>query len=222
MPDLDFEIVDAEVPPYAAVPTLIFKMRIVNRGDASAADRQRIHSVALRCQIQLAVTRRRYNPEEQTELLDVFGEPKRWGDTLRNLLWTHVSTVVPQFTDSTIVDLPVPCTYDFEVVSTKYFNALSKESDIPLLFLFSGTIFYEGEEGNLQVIQISWSKEASYRLPVTVWQEMIARYYPNSTWIRLHKDVFDQLYHYKAVHGLPTWENVVERLLRASSEEVQT
>ncbi|MHB8597705.1 MAG: DUF6084 family protein [Ktedonobacteraceae bacterium] len=222
MPDLDFEIVDAEVPPYAAVPTLIFKMRIVNREDPSAVEMQRIHSVALRCQIQLAVTRRRYSPEEQKELLDVFGEPKRWGDTLRNLLWTHVSTVVPQFTESTIVDLPVPCTYDFEVVSTKYFNALLKEGDIPLLFLFSGTIFYEGEEGNLQVIQISWSKEASYRLPVTVWQEMIARYYPNSTWIRLHKDVFDQLFRYKSVHGLPTWENVVEKLLRESSEEVQS
>ncbi len=222
MPDLDFEIVDAEVPPYAAVPTLIFKMRIVNREGPLAVEMQRIHSVALRCQIQLAVTRRRYSPEEQKELLDIFGEPKRWGDTLRNLLWTHVSTVVPQFTGSTIVDLPVPCTYDFEVVSTKYFNALLKEGDIPLLFLFSGTIFSEGEEGNLQVIQISWSKEASYRLPVTVWQAMIARYYPNSTWIRLHKDVFDQLFHYKAVHGLPTWENVVEKLLRESSEEVQS
>lgn len=222
MPDLDFEIVDAEVPPYASVPTLIFKMRIVNREGLPTADEQRIHSIALRCQIQLAVTRRHYNPEEQAQLLDVFGETKRWGDTLRNLLWMHTSTVVPQFSGNTIVDLPVACTYDFEVVSTKYFNALGRDSDIPLLFLFSGTIFYEGEEGNLQVGQISWSKEASYRLPVAVWQEMIARYYPNSAWIRLHKDVFDQLYHYKAMHGLPTWENVVERLLRTSSEEVQS
>ncbi|HVB21340.1 MAG TPA: DUF6084 family protein [Ktedonobacteraceae bacterium] len=221
MPDLDFEIVGAEVPPYAAVPSLTFKMRIVNREDSPMRDMQRIHSVALRCQLQLAVTRRHYNPEEQVALLDVFGEPKRWGDTLRNLLWTHVSTVVPQFSGSTIVDLPVPCTYDFEVVSTKYFNAL-ENGDIPLLFLFSGTIFYAGEEGNLQAGQISWSKEASYRLPVTLWQEMIARYYPNSTWIRLQKDVFDQLFRYKAVHGLPTWENVVERLLRESSEEVQS
>ncbi|MEO8970458.1 MAG: DUF6084 family protein [Ktedonobacteraceae bacterium] len=222
MPDLDFEIVGAEVPPYASVPTLIFKLRIVNREGPPTADEQHIHSVALRCQIQLAVTRRRYNAEEQVQLLDVFGEPKRWGDTLRNLLWMHTSTVVPQFSGNTTVDLPVACTYDFEVVSTKYFNALGSDGDIPLLFLFSGTIFYEGEEGNLQVGQISWSKEASYRLPVTTWQEMIARYYPNSTWIRLQKDVFDQLYRYKAVHGLPTWENVVERLLRESSEEVQS
>jgi Family of unknown function (DUF6084) len=221
MPDLNFEIVDAEVPPYAAVPTIIFKLSVVNSETSATEYLQRIHSVALRCQIQLAVTRRHYNAAEQVKLLDVFGETKRWGDTLRNLLWMHASTVVPQFSGSAVVDLAVPCTYDFEVVGTKYFNAL-EDGNIPLLFLFSGTIFYEGEEGNLQVGQISWSKEASYRLPVAVWQEMIARYYPNSTFVRLHKDAFDQLFHYKAVHGLPTWESVVEDLLRKSSEEVQS
>jgi Family of unknown function (DUF6084) len=216
MPDLDFEIVGAEVPPFASVPALTFKLRIVNAVDAQ----QRIYTVALRCQIQLAVTRRRYSPEAQARLLEVFGEPKRWGETLRSLLWTHVSTVVPQFSESTIVDLPVPCTYDFEVTSTKYFNAL-EDGDIPLTFLFSGTVFYEGEEGNLQVGQISWSKEASYRLPVATWQAMMQRYYPNSAWIRLHKDVFDQLYRYKATRGLPTWEDVIIHLLQASGEEVQ-
>jgi hypothetical protein len=216
MPDLNFEVVGAEAPAFAAVPTLIFKLRIGN-----AIEQERIFTVALRCQIQINVTRRRYNPEAQERLLEVFGEPKRWGETLRPLLWTHTSTVVPQFSGSTIVDLPVPCTYDFEVVGTKYFDAL-REGEIPLTFLFSGTIFYEGEADNLQVGQISWSKEAAYRLPVALWQEMIQRYYPNSAWIRLHKDVFDQLYRYKATHSLPTWEEVVVHLLQASGEEVQT
>jgi hypothetical protein len=96
-----------------------------------------------------------------------------------------------------------------------------EEGDIPLNFLFSGTIFYEGEEGNLQVAQISWSKEASFRLPVVVWQEMMQRYYPNSAWIHLHKDVFDRLYQYKATHSFPTWEEVMVRLLQASGEEVR-
>jgi hypothetical protein len=216
MPDLNFEVVGAEAPAFAAVPTLIFKLRIGN-----AIEQERIFTVALRCQIQINVTRRRYSPEAQERLLEVFGEPKRWGETLRPLLWTHISTVVPQFSGSTIVDLPVPCTYDFEVVGTKYFDAL-REGEIPLTFLFSGTIFYEGEADNLQVGQISWSKEAAYRLPVALWQEMIQRYYPNSAWIRLHKDVFDQLYRYKAIHSLPTWEEVVVHLLQASGEEVQT
>jgi len=216
MPDLNFEVVGAEAPAFAAVPTLIFKLRIGN-----AIEQERIFTVALRCQIQINVIRRRYSPEAQERLLEVFGEPKRWGETLRPLLWTHTSTVVPQFSGSTIVDLPVPCTYDFEVVGTKYFDAL-REGEIPLTFLFSGTIFYEGEADNLQVGQISWSKEAAYRLPVALWQEMIQRYYPNSAWIRLHKDVFEQLYRYKATHSLPTWEEVVVHLLQASGEEVQT
>ena len=216
MPDLNFEVVSAEAPAFAAVPILIFKLRIDN-----AIEQEQIFTVALRCQIQINVTRRRYSPEAQERLLEVFGEPKRWGETLRPLLWTHTSTVVPQFSGSTIVDLPVPCTYDFEVVGTKYFDAL-REGEIPLTFLFSGTIFYEGEADNLQVGQISWSKEAAYRLPVALWQEMIQRYYPNSAWIRLHKDVFDQLYRYKATHSLPTWEEVVVHLLQASGEEVQT
>lgn len=215
-PDLNFEVVGAEVPPYAAVPTLIFKLRIVN-----TVGTQLIHSIMLHCQIQINVTRRRYSSEAQAKLLELFGEPQRWGQTLRPLLWTHVSTPVPQFSESTNADLAVPCTYDFEVIATKYFNAL-EDGYIPLTFLFSGTIFYAGEQNNLQVGQISWSKEATFSLPVALWQEMIQRYYPNSAWIRLHKDVFDQLYQYKATHGLPTWEEVVDHLLQTSSEEVQS
>ena len=213
MPDLNFAVVGVEAPAFAAVPTIIFKLRIDN-----TIEQERIHSGILRCQIQINVTRRRYSPEAQAQLLEVFGEPKRWGETLRSLLWTHTSAVIPQFTGSVTLDLPIACTYDFDVVSTKYFNALG-EGEIPLTFLFSGTIFYEGKGGNLQVGQVSWSKEASYRLPVTLWQEMMEHYYPNTAWIRLHKDVFDQLYQYKTAQGLPTWEEVVVRLLQESGEE---
>lgn len=215
MPELSFEVVGAEVPRFAAVPALNFKLRLVN-----ANAQERISTVMLRCQIQLAVTQRRYSPAAQARLLEVFGEPKRWGETLHNLLWTHVGIVVPRFSESITVDLPVPCTYDFEVVSTKYFDAL-EDGDIPLTFLFSGTIFYENKEGRVQVAQISWSQEASYRLPVATWQAMIQRYYPNSAWLRLSKDVFDQLYIYKATHGFPTWEETIVHLMQASSEEAQ-
>jgi len=216
MPELHFEVIGAEVPAFAAVPTLIFKLRIDN-----ARDQERIFSITLRCQIQINVTRRRYSPKAQARLIEVFGEPKRWGETLRPLLWIHTSTVVPQFSESTIVDLPIACTYDFEVASTKYFDAL-EDGEIPLTFLFSGTIFYEGETEILQVGQIAWSKEATYRLPVTVWKEMMQRYFPNSAWIRLHKDVFDKLYRYKATHSLPTWEEVIVHLLQATSEETES
>jgi len=214
MPDLNFAVVGVEAPGFAAVPTIIFKLRIDN-----TIEQECIHSGILRCQVQINVTRRRYSPEAQAQLLEVFGEPKRWGETLRSLLWTHTSTVIPQFTGSVTVALPIVCTYDFDVVSTKYFNALG-EGEIPLTFLFSGTIFYEGPGGNMQVAQISWSKEATYRLQVSLWQEMMEHYYPNTAWIRIRKDIFDQLYRYKATQALPTWDDVLVKLLQISGEEV--
>ena len=214
MPDLSFEVINAEVETYSALPLLIFKMRIANE-----IEEEQILNINLKCQIMLSVTRRRYNAGEKAKLHELFGEPERWGSTLRTFLWTHVTTVVQRFSGSTIVDLPVPCSYDFEVVSTKYFNAL-EEGEIPLTFLFSGTIFYEDETGKLQICQISWAKEATYRLPVALWKKVIDTHFPNSAYIRLQKDVFDQLYQYKITHGLITWEDVHTRLLRASGEEV--
>jgi hypothetical protein len=216
MPDLNFEVIGVDAPAYAALPTLIFKLRLSN-----ANAEERIHSVALRCQIQIAATQRRYSPEAQARLLDVYGEPHRWSETLRNLLWMHASTIVPQFSGSIVTDLSIPCTYDFEVVGTKYFDALG-EGEIPLLFLFSGTIFYENEAGDLQVSQISWSKEATYRMPVARWQEVMANYFPNTAWIRLNKEVFDRLYQYRAKHSLPSWEAALLQLLQAKSEEVSS
>src|SRR5947209_15882645 len=215
MPDLSFEIIGAEVVTYSVLPLLNFKMRIVN-----ASEEEQIQNINLKCQIMLTVTQRRYNNEERAKLRELFGEPELWGKSLRTFLWTHVTTVVPRFSGSTIVELPVPCSYDFEVVSTKYFNAL-EDGEIPLNFLFSGTIFYEGETGNLQIGQVSWSKEATYRLPVALWKEVIDTHFPNTSWIRMQKDGFDQLYQYKMTHGLITWEDLFVRLLRASGEEVQ-
>ncbi len=139
---------------------------------------------------------------------------------MRSLLWTHTTLQVPPFSESTVVDMPVACTYDFEVVAAKYLHAL-EEGEVPLEFLFSGTVFYAGEGGWLQTARISWEKEAEFRLPVRLWKETMEHYFPNSAWIRLRKDAFDRLYDYKARRGLPTWEAAVEALLRASEQEVE-
>jgi Family of unknown function (DUF6084) len=218
VPDLNFSVDRAEPLPHSAAPLLIFKLRISEAGAEEEAIP--IPAVALRCQIRIEPTRRRYVPPERERLLDLFGEPERWGQTLHSMLWTHTSIVVPQFTSSTTVDLPVPCTFDFNVAATKYFYAL-EDGEVPLCLLFSGTIFYVTDEGLLQVSQISWEKEASYRLPVQVWKDMMDLYYPNSAWLRLHRDVFDRLYQYKSQHGLPTWEQALENLLDMSEERVQ-
>ena len=202
----------AEAVAYAAAPLLSFKLRVTNaEGD------EPIHTVALRCQIQIETTRRRYNEREQERLLDLFGEPERWGQTLRTMLWTHASMVVTPFQGSTLVELPVPCTFDFNVAATKYFAGL-ENAEVPLALLFSGTVFYEAADGALQVSQISWEKEAKYQLPVSVWQEMMSHYYPNSAWLSLRRDVFDRLSRYKMRRGIPTWEQALESLLPAVEE----
>ncbi len=214
MPDLDFRVEGAGVLKFAAVPSLLFKLRIEN------LEEEPIRSVALNTQIRIAATQRHYDAVEQERLLELFGEPSRWKDTLRSLLWTHTVMQVPRFSGSTVVDMPVTCTYDLEVIATKYFYAL-QDGEVPLEFLFSGTVFYAGEGGRLQVERISWEKEADFRLPVRLWKEMMERYFPNSAWIRLRRDAFDQLYDYKIRKGLPTWEAAVEALLRASEQEVE-
>jgi hypothetical protein len=214
VPDLDFRVEGAEVLEYAAVPSLLFKLRVENLEEES------IRSVSLNTQVRIAATQRHYDTAEQERLLEVFGEPHRWGNTLRSLLWTHTTLQVPSFSGSTVVDMPVPCTYDLDVVAAKYFYAL-EDGEVPLEFLFSGTVFYAGEDGRLQIARISWEREAECRMPVRLWKEMMERYFPNSAWIRLHKDAFDQLYDYKVRMGLPTWEAAVEALLRASEQEVE-
>ena len=208
MPDLCFRIESASVVPFAAVPMIAFQIRITN----SVPD-ETIHTIALRCQIQIEVTRRRYAPGEQERLLDLFGQPDRWSQTLRSLLWTHANVVVPAFTGTTtVVDLQVPCSFDFNVAATKYFEGLT-DGEIPLNMLFSGTVFYAPEDSPLQVAPISWDQEAKYKVPVKLWREMMDTYYPNSAWINLRRDVFDRLYQYKIQHGIPTWEQALERVL---------
>ena len=214
MPDLDFKVEGAEVLKFAAVPSVLFKLRIEN------LEEEPIRSVALNTQIRIAATQRHYETAEQERLLEIFGEPHRWGHTLRSLLWTHTVLQVPRFSESTVVDMPVACTYDFEVAWAKYFYALD-DGEVPLEFLFSGTVFYAIEGGRLQTARISWEKEAEFRLPVRVWKEMMEHYFPNSAWIRLRRDAFDRLYNYKVRKGLPTWEAAVEELLLASEHEVE-
>jgi len=207
MPDLSFKVENATVVRYAAAPTLALKLRITNADTIQA-----IHTVALRCQIQLEVSRRRYTSEEQAKIRDLFGEPERWSQTLRSMLWTHISVVVPSFQGSTLTDLPIHCTFDFNVAATKYFEGLV-DGEIPLHLMFSGTVFYADSEDVLQVAPISWEQEARFRLPVKVWREMMDAYYPNSVWLNLRRDVFDRLYQYKTEHGIPTWEQALESVL---------
>jgi hypothetical protein len=133
------------------------------------------------------------------------------------MLWTHTSFIAPGFTDELEIDLPITCSFDFNVTATRYFDALS-DGVVPLSFLFSGTIFYAGDEG-LQVQQISWEKEANYPFPVSAWKRMMEMYYPNSAWLRMPKDLVDRLARFRSRRGCTGWEQAMERLLSESEQE---
>jgi len=208
--ELVFDCVGAVAERYAAVPTLTLKLRLSETTGAQ------VHAIALRSQIRILPQRRRYSPAESERLLELFGEPARWGETLKPLQFANLAVMVPGFSGSLEFDLPVPCTYDFEVVSAKYFHALD-EGQIPLLLLFSGTVFTKGERG-FAVEQVPWHKEASYAMPVQVWREVMDLYFPNSGWIRLRRDTLDALQRYRTDQALATWDEAFERLLKPEVE----
>lgn len=207
VPDLSFSVTGVEAVPYAAAPLLMFKLRIANPVE------DLVHTCALRCQIRIECGRRPYTEREGDRLLDLFGARSQWSGTLRSMLWTHVSVTVPAFTKEVVVDLPVPCTFDFNIAVVKYFDGL-EDGSVPLSLLFSGTVFHAAEKETVQVSQISSDKEAAYSLPVSVWKAMMEMYYPNSAWLCLRKDVFDRLHDYKKRNGIATWEQALEGLLK--------
>jgi hypothetical protein len=204
-PALTFSVLGAGRVEYAATPTLGFSVRV------EAPDGQAIRSVLLDVQLQIAARRRRYDAAAEERLLELFGPVKDWGATLRNLLWTRATLVVPQFSGSTVVELPVACSYDMDVLATKYLDALAG-GDVPLEFLFSGSVFYAGAAGQLQAARISWEQDAEYSLPVRVWRETMEHHFPGTAWLRLPKRSFDQLCAYKARHSLASWEQAIDEL----------
>jgi hypothetical protein len=207
VPDLAFQVTAVEPALHAAAPLLHFRVRLTNADSAEV-----IQHVLLHVQVRIEPTRRVYRPEHHERLRDLFGEPARWAQTMRSMLWTNVTHAVKPFQGSIDIEVPVPCSFDFNVAATKYFFAL-EDDVVPLLFLLSGTVFYSGDDEALQVAQISWEREAAFRMPVTVWRSMMDQYYPNTAWLNLRRDVFDRLYRYKIAHSLLTWEQALERLL---------
>jgi hypothetical protein len=217
MPDLDFKVQGVEAQQFSVTPLLNFKLKLDQVADADALS---IHAIALRCQIRIEPARRRYTADQQESLRELFGPSSQWGQTLRPMLWTHASTVVSAFTGSTTADLPVPCTYDFNLAITKYFDAVGSDGEIPLCFLFSGTVFYESKTNALQAAPISWEKEAYFRLPANIWREVMDLHYPNCAYVSLSKDLFDRLRQFKLHNGHFSLDQSIEELLQGVEQKV--
>ncbi|MGZ4612122.1 MAG: DUF6084 family protein [Kineosporiaceae bacterium] len=208
MSRLDFSVLDVVPERYAAAPHLLFRVR------ATEASGEVVHAVALRCQLRIEPQRRRYSAAEKEVLAELFGAPERWASTLKPFLWAHTTAVVRGFSGSVEFDLPLPCTYDFEVTAAKYLHALS-DGEIPLVLLFSGTLFARGATG-FTVEQLPWDLEASHRMPVRVWRDLMDTYFPNGGWIRLDRETLDALIRFKSARALPTWERALGALLASS------
>jgi uncharacterized protein DUF6084 len=204
-PELSFAIEGAGPLEHAAAPTLRFVLRI---GSPSP-----IRSVSLDAEVRIATTQRSYDAAAQRRLVELFGNPEDWGRNLHSLHWTRTNLTVGPFSGSTQVDLLIPCSYDLQVAGAKYLNAL-EDGEVPLEFLFSGSVFYRAEDGRLQIARISWEKESRYRLPVSVWRKTIERHFPGAGWLRLDRATFERLSDYKARNTFLTWEQTVDALLR--------
>lgn len=212
MSGMEFSVLDVVAEPYTVTPQLTARLRIE---DAAG---ERIHAVVLRCQVRIEPQRRHYDAAERDGLIGLFGERERWSDTLRPFLWMQCNTTVQGFTGATEIDLPLPCTYDFDVIGSRYLHALG-DGTVPLTLLFSGTVFTKGSAG-FGVRQVPWDCEARYDLPVAVWRQMIASHFPNSGWIRLDQDVLDQIADFRARRGLISWDETVRMLLADVGEVV--
>ena len=171
-----------------------------------------VRSVLLDVQLQIAARRRGYDAAAHDRLFELFGPVADWGTTLRTLLWTRTTLVVPGVLGAhRWCALDVPCRYDLEVAASRYLDALS-DGEVPLEFLFSGSVFYSGEDGALQTTRLSWESEAEYALPVAVWKETMERYFRGTAWVRLSKESFDRLSAYKSRNALATWDDALEAL----------
>jgi hypothetical protein len=212
MPELAFRVQNAAVIRGAAAPAIGLDVEI----SATPSD-QAIQTVVLNCQIQIEASRRRYAAAEQPRLRSLFGEPERWKDTVRPLLWTNLTAVVPAFTGSAEATLAVPCTFDLSVASASYFHVVEGGA-VPILLLFSGTVFYRTAGGLLQAAPISWNTEARFTLPAGIWQECMDLHHPNTAWLPLRRDVFERLYDFKVKHGLATFDEAVERMVEQAAE----
>lgn len=213
MTEVTFAVLDVAPEPYAVTPILTAKVGIAAVGDDP------VHAIALRCQVRIDPLRRNYSATEAEGMTDLFGTRERWATTQHTFLWQHTTAMVQGFNGATQIELPLECTYDFEVSSAKYLHALC-EGAVPLQFLFSGTVFVQGTRG-FSVQQVPWDREDRYDMPVSVWRDLIHQHFPNTGWLRLDRSTVDALAGYRSAHGLLSQDEAVMSLLARASEDVR-
>lgn len=165
MPELQFKVERANALAICGKAAVSLALRISN------GEQEQVHSIALTVQLQIEPARRRYSDAEKRALTDLFGEPARWGTTVRPLFWTTINAAVPGFAGTTCFDLRIPYDFASDIAAAKYFRAI-EQGDVPITLLFSGRLHYLSA-GSLLMAPISWSQEATCRIPEQVWKQAI-------------------------------------------------
>jgi Family of unknown function (DUF6084) len=205
-PDPEFAILGARTVRYAAAPMLALDLQV------SEPSGRQVYMVALSIQLMIEPARRRYDDATRERLVELFGAPERWAVTTRSLVWTKLDVLVPAFTGSTTVSVPIACHYDLELAAAKYLHALP-DGEAPLALHFNGMIYYPAQDGGLQMVLVPWTKSIEFRMPVSVWRETIEHYYPNTGWVALRSETLEALQREKLGRGLATLDACIEQML---------
>ncbi len=215
MPELTFRVTGARPVPRAMMPIIALDLAVSQTGTAGSVPLH-IHHAMLQCQVRIEPARRQYRPEDEAGLWELFGERQRWHETMHSMLWTQVPLVIRAFDSETTAELLIPCTHDFNVAATKYFDQIN-DGEVPFTLLFRGSIFYAEGQLPLRVQQIAHDQHADFRLPAQIWRDLMDYYYPNSSWIPLKRSLHEALRKYQKLHGFLTYDEALAALLNAHS-----
>jgi hypothetical protein len=206
-PELEFAVLGARPVKYAVAPMLALDLEVTE-----TAGRQ-VYMLALSVQLMIEPARRAYDETAHERLVELFGAPERWAVTTRSLVWSTLDIVVPAFTGRTTVTVPIACHYDLELAAAKYLHSLT-DGEAPLALHFNGMVYYPAEDGGLQIVLLPWSNSIGFRMPVRVWHETIAHYYPGTAWVGLRSETLEALQRAKLTRGLATLDDTVNALLQ--------
>jgi len=207
LPEPEFAVIGVRAVRYAAAPALTLDLQV------SEPSGRPVYMIALTIQLMIEPARRSYDEATRARLVELFGAPERWAVTTRSLVWAQLDVLVPAFTGTTTVTVPVACSYDLELAASKYLYSLP-DGEAPLALHFNGTIYYPGDDGGLQMVLVPWNKSIDFRMPVSVWRETIEHYYPNTGWVALRSQTLEALQREKLDRGLATLDACMEALLK--------
>jgi hypothetical protein len=206
-PEPKFAVVGVRPVRYAAAPMLTLDLHV------SEPSGRPVYMIALTVQLMIEPARRSYDEATRERLVELFGAPERWAVTTRSLVWAQLDVLVPAFTGSTTVAVPIACSYDLELAAAKYMYSL-RDGEVPGALHFNGTIYYPGDDGGLQIVLVPWNTSIDFRMPVSVWQETIDHYYPNTSWVAVSSETAEALRREKVTRGVATFDAALQALLR--------